>query len=217
MEAQTRVEDRGATRSDAQNPAWMTSPRESSPREDESWPTVRLVMRRGGLPGVQAKKARRQKQTQRAQAERGCEGCLGRHRPHSCALRNRCVNGRRGRNLKAWLEGASSTVEADDDGDDVDVSCTMCHLVTWVEGNWMLLCDGPGCNRGYHTLCLDPPLRAVPAGDWLCMHCTSGRPIGHDDESDEVVEVEACCVTAGADCCEAESTCAITVESVAIE
>ena len=37
--------------------------------------------------------------------------------------------------------------------------------------NWdlMLLCDN--CNGGYHTYCLDPPLEAVPDGDWLCPSC----------------------------------------------
>ena len=30
----------------------------------------------------------------------------------------------------------------------------------------LLLCEG--CNDEYHTYCLDPPLRAVPTGDWFC-------------------------------------------------
>ena len=30
----------------------------------------------------------------------------------------------------------------------------------------LLLCEG--CNAEYHTYCLSPPLRAVPAGDWFC-------------------------------------------------
>jgi len=33
----------------------------------------------------------------------------------------------------------------------------------------LLLCDN--CNRGIHTVCLQPPLDAVPAGDWLCPAC----------------------------------------------
>lgn len=34
----------------------------------------------------------------------------------------------------------------------------------------LLLCDI--CNAGYHTFCLQPPLNAVPSGDWLCPQCT---------------------------------------------
>ncbi len=30
----------------------------------------------------------------------------------------------------------------------------------------LLLCEG--CNAEYHTYCLSPPLRSVPAGDWFC-------------------------------------------------
>ena len=33
----------------------------------------------------------------------------------------------------------------------------------------MLLCDG--CNQGWHTHCLRPPLREVPTGAWLCPRC----------------------------------------------
>jgi hypothetical protein len=33
----------------------------------------------------------------------------------------------------------------------------------------LLLCEG--CNAEYHTYCLSPPLRSVPAGDWYCGEC----------------------------------------------
>ena len=33
----------------------------------------------------------------------------------------------------------------------------------------MLLCDG--CGTGWHLYCLRPPLKAVPAGTWLCPRC----------------------------------------------
>ena len=32
----------------------------------------------------------------------------------------------------------------------------------WIEGNWMLLCDG--CDTARHTLCCSPPLLAVREG-----------------------------------------------------
>ena len=47
----------------------------------------------------------------------------------------------------------------------------VCGDHTWIEGNWLLLCDGPGCEGAYHTLCLSPQLQAVPSGDWLCPDC----------------------------------------------
>jgi hypothetical protein len=37
------------------------------------------------------------------------------------------------------------------------------------QGNLMLLCDS--CDAPWHTFCLDPPLTAVPEGDWLCPAC----------------------------------------------
>ena len=33
----------------------------------------------------------------------------------------------------------------------------------------LLLCDG--CDRGYHTTCLVPPLRYIPEGEWHCPRC----------------------------------------------
>ena len=42
-----------------------------------------------------------------------------------------------------------------------------------VEGNWLLLCDG-GCERAFHTRCLQPQLTEVPEGEWLCTECASG-------------------------------------------
>ena len=35
----------------------------------------------------------------------------------------------------------------------------------------MLLCDS--CDRGWHLHCLDPPLKAIPAGDWSCPKCVT--------------------------------------------
>lgn len=36
----------------------------------------------------------------------------------------------------------------------------------------LLLCDG--CDHGYHTYCLDPPLKIVPEVDWYCDRCLVG-------------------------------------------
>lgn len=35
----------------------------------------------------------------------------------------------------------------------------------------MLLCDNPGCDRGYHMFCLEPPLEKAPLAFWYCPDC----------------------------------------------
>ncbi len=41
----------------------------------------------------------------------------------------------------------------------------------------ILLCDAEGCNAGYHMFCLQPPLVAVPRGEWLCpRHAQAASP-----------------------------------------
>ena len=45
-----------------------------------------------------------------------------------------------------------------------ELECTVCHKPTQAEV--MILCDQ--CQEGYHILCLDPPLKTVPEGDWYC-------------------------------------------------
>ena len=56
--------------------------------------------------------------------------------------------------------------------DGVGVACAVCLGQDDDEGNDMLLCDGHGCDVGYHLRCLQPPLSAVPEGEWLCPKCT---------------------------------------------
>jgi hypothetical protein len=34
----------------------------------------------------------------------------------------------------------------------------------------MLVCDS--CSKGWHMLCLAPPLEEIPEGQWLCPRCT---------------------------------------------
>lgn len=43
----------------------------------------------------------------------------------------------------------------------------------------LLLCDT--CEAEYHTYCLNPPLRSVPAGDWFCPACQEKKPNENDD------------------------------------
>uniref|UniRef100_A0A7S4ACF9 PHD-type domain-containing protein n=1 Tax=Pseudo-nitzschia australis TaxID=44445 RepID=A0A7S4ACF9_9STRA len=42
----------------------------------------------------------------------------------------------------------------------------------------LLLCEA--CNAEYHTYCLEPPLRAVPTGDWFCSECLALMPVDED-------------------------------------
>lgn len=50
-------------------------------------------------------------------------------------------------------------------------ACEVCKCGQ--DGARMILCDR--CNCGFHTYCLDPPLSAVPAGEWLCVDCMGER------------------------------------------
>ena len=52
-----------------------------------------------------------------------------------------------------------------------DEVCRVCGSAE--DGAWMLLCDG--CDAGYHTRCLSPPLVDVPKEDWYCASCAERR------------------------------------------
>lgn len=41
--------------------------------------------------------------------------------------------------------------------------------------NFMIFCDGAGCNDCYHAWCLTPPLGGVPIDDWFCDPCLEGK------------------------------------------
>jgi hypothetical protein len=65
------------------------------------------------------------------------------------------------------------------DEDDAN-ACGACGAGWWDFGNELLLCDE--CDAAFHLRCLDPPLSAVPQGDWLCPNCVAGgagkQPVG---------------------------------------
>ena len=50
-------------------------------------------------------------------------------------------------------------------------TCGMCGGVDSVPTNALLLCDGVGCGRAFHMLCLPRPLAEVPEGEWRCHVC----------------------------------------------
>ena len=80
-----------------------------------------------------------------------------------------------------------------DDG----VACTVCRQTG--EEARMLLCDGAGCGKGFHTFCLEPPLKGIPKGDWFCDSCLRGedrldKP-NKDNESENKNKCQTCLST----------------------
>jgi len=49
----------------------------------------------------------------------------------------------------------------------VSTACEVCG--SRKDDSNMLLCDG--CDAGYHTYCVEPPITEVPEGDWFCPKC----------------------------------------------
>jgi transposase InsO family protein len=52
---------------------------------------------------------------------------------------------------------------------DPDLACVVCGDKESLRGNPILVCGG--CERGWHKLCIQPPLRRLPRGDWFCTTC----------------------------------------------
>mmetsp|Transcript_24766 Transcript_24766/g.47503 ORF Transcript_24766/g.47503 Transcript_24766/m.47503 type:complete len:567 (-) Transcript_24766:37-1737(-) len=64
----------------------------------------------------------------------------------------------------ALVDGASTVAEI--------VVCMVCGVTE--PDNELLLCDwggGTGCSSACHLACCDPPLAAVPDGEWFCSRC----------------------------------------------
>ncbi|XP_034134940.1 titin isoform X2 [Drosophila guanche] len=62
------------------------------------------------------------------------------------------------------------TVRKENEEDyDADEACNECGKSDHPE--WILLCDTPNCNKGYHCSCLSPVLFYIPEGDWHCPPC----------------------------------------------
>ena len=69
--------------------------------------------------------------------------------------------------------------DSDNDDDNAGCECLICGHANEDEDededNPVLECDE--CHGGFHLKCLDPPLDAVPEGEWLCPACSSGGTI----------------------------------------
>ena len=57
--------------------------------------------------------------------------------------------------------------------------CMLCGTVG--DEALLLLCDG--CDQGYHTYCLSPPIIGIPEGEWLCEICEIDRKEAEDPPS----------------------------------
>jgi uncharacterized Zn finger protein (UPF0148 family) len=73
------------------------------------------------------------------------------------------------------MVGSSSSSEEDSEASDASSGseeieeaeeCYICQEV-----GELVLCDN--CPKGYHKECLDPPMKYVPRGKWICDHCDS--------------------------------------------
>ncbi|OQR94589.1 hypothetical protein ACHHYP_01114 [Achlya hypogyna] len=57
---------------------------------------------------------------------------------------------------------------------ELDVPCSGCNKKG---GDGLrIVCDGKGCDKEFHTTCLDPPLITVPDGAWYCPSCAKRTP-----------------------------------------
>ncbi|PAV77657.1 hypothetical protein WR25_15642 [Diploscapter pachys] len=58
-----------------------------------------------------------------------------------------------------------------DASDYANTTCEICE--TGSDEHQILLCDG--CDKGFHTYCLDPPIETIPRGRWYCPDCEPVR------------------------------------------
>ena len=57
---------------------------------------------------------------------------------------------------------AAADDDDDDDGEEEEEECVACRGTDTHPGNEIMLCDGDGCERAWHQLCLRPALIDVP-------------------------------------------------------
>ena len=59
---------------------------------------------------------------------------------------------------------------------DDETVCAVCDSGESTLLDAMLLCDGEGCERGYHLRCLPYAIDGIPEGEWLCPQCEPPPP-----------------------------------------
>mmetsp|Transcript_26604 Transcript_26604/g.74439 ORF Transcript_26604/g.74439 Transcript_26604/m.74439 type:complete len:641 (+) Transcript_26604:83-2005(+) len=58
------------------------------------------------------------------------------------------------------------------------------------DGGNLIVCDA--CERAFHTRCLDPPLKRIPAGEWFCGDCSA---LSESQRREKIRKKEARAVT----------------------
>ncbi|XP_061698561.1 PHD finger protein 21A isoform X2 [Syngnathoides biaculeatus] len=66
--------------------------------------------------------------------------------------------------LPQWAGGATDWSNSCSQGDIHEDFCTVCR-----RSGQLLMCDT--CSRVYHLDCLEPPLKSIPKGMWICPKC----------------------------------------------
>ncbi|KAF9428426.1 hypothetical protein BGZ94_002445 [Podila epigama] len=76
------------------------------------------------------------------------------------------------------MSSEPASVKNDDAGQEAgqDV-CEICNAEKDLE--MMLICDG--CELGFHTYCLTPPLTSIPKSDWFCAKCLTAAADNRGD------------------------------------
>ena len=72
-------------------------------------------------------------------------------------------------------------------------SCKHCGQSGHDDEETFLVCDG--CDQGFHTYCLSPPLQKVPEGKWFCVGCeAAARAVEFEDGAEYTIDGfrEAC-------------------------
>ena len=64
-------------------------------------------------------------------------------------------------------KAASDAEEEEEEGDSEGEHADYCHICK--DGGELLCCDT--CPLAYHLVCLKPPIKEIPDGDWRCPRC----------------------------------------------
>jgi hypothetical protein len=84
-----------------------------------------------------------------------------------------------------------------------DILSNECKGGDDAEGNHILLCDGNlgKCNSSYHMHCLNPPISAIPEGDWYCDSCVKAGTNTTGKRKSTVSDKKASKKTSDRTCC----------------
>ncbi|KAF9576363.1 hypothetical protein EC968_009337 [Mortierella alpina] len=76
------------------------------------------------------------------------------------------------------MSSEPGSVQQEDLSEETPDVCELCRTENDLDK--MLICDG--CELGFHTYCLKPPLQNIPKTDWYCSKClVAGDDLGFDE------------------------------------